>query len=171
MCKGRRNITAVAGVEGLLNSQPLTYQSADPRDVVPLTLNHFLHGQLGGQVAPETVGKESRRLYPRFGSVGYRSTFLCWTDDQSGQKLWKIWRGMTSCWSWSQICPDDNGLWGALAKPNQGGMGTLELPKCSVEWELLWGPSTNFSLYKKARKMSIDYEKWKELVVVEFWEF
>ena len=48
-------ITAVAGVESLLNSRPLTYQSADPRDVVPLTPNHFLHGQLGGQFAPETV--------------------------------------------------------------------------------------------------------------------
>lgn len=40
-------ITAVAGVESLVNSRPLTYQSADPRDVVPLTPNHFLHGQLG----------------------------------------------------------------------------------------------------------------------------
>ena len=48
-------ITAVAGVESLLNSRPLTYQSADPRDVVPLTPNHFLHGQLRGQFAPETV--------------------------------------------------------------------------------------------------------------------
>ena len=48
-------ITIVAGVESLLNSRPLTYQTADPRDVVPLTPNHFLHGQLGGQFAPETV--------------------------------------------------------------------------------------------------------------------
>ena len=48
-------ITAVAGVESLLNSQALTYQSADPRDVVPPTPNHFLHGQLGGQFAPATV--------------------------------------------------------------------------------------------------------------------
>ena len=48
-------ITVVVGAESLLNSRPLTYQSADPRDVVPLTPNHFLHGQLGGQFAPETV--------------------------------------------------------------------------------------------------------------------
>ena len=48
-------ITAVAGVESLLNSQALPYQSGDPRDVVPLAPNHFLHGQLGGQFAPETV--------------------------------------------------------------------------------------------------------------------
>ena len=48
-------ITAVTGVEGLLNARPLTYQSANPQDIVPLTPNHFLHGQLGGQFAPETV--------------------------------------------------------------------------------------------------------------------
>ena len=48
-------ITIVVGAESLLNSRPLTYQSADPRDVVPLTPNNFLHGQLGGQFAPETV--------------------------------------------------------------------------------------------------------------------
>ena len=48
-------ITAVTGVESLLNARPLTYQSANPQDIVPLTPNHFLHGQLGGQFAPETV--------------------------------------------------------------------------------------------------------------------
>ena len=48
-------ITIVVGVESLLNSRCLTYQSADPRDVVPLTPNHFLHRQLGGRFAPETI--------------------------------------------------------------------------------------------------------------------
>ena len=52
-----------AGVESLLNSRPLTYQSSDPRDDVPLTPNHFLHGQTGGQFAPESV--ETTPLYPR----------------------------------------------------------------------------------------------------------
>ena len=42
-----------AGAEGLVNSRPLTYQSADVRDVSPVTPNHFLFGQLGGQCAPE----------------------------------------------------------------------------------------------------------------------
>ena len=40
-------ITVFAGAESLLNSRPLTYQSSDPRDDVPLTPNHFLHGQTG----------------------------------------------------------------------------------------------------------------------------
>ena len=37
-------LSAVAGAEGLMNSQPLTYQSTNPRDLTPLTPNYFLHG-------------------------------------------------------------------------------------------------------------------------------
>ena len=55
-------ITEFARVESLLNSRPLTYQSSDPRDDVPLTPNHFLHGQMGGQLAPESV--ETTPLHP-----------------------------------------------------------------------------------------------------------
>ena len=47
--------TAFTGAEALLNSRPLTYQSANPDDDVPLTPNHFLIGQIGGQFAPESV--------------------------------------------------------------------------------------------------------------------
>ena len=47
-------MTAMIGAEGLINSRPLTYQSAYPADDVPLTPNHFLHGQIGGQFAPES---------------------------------------------------------------------------------------------------------------------
>ena len=48
-------MTAFTGAEALLNSRPLTYQSANPEDDVPLTPNHFLFGQVGGQFAPESV--------------------------------------------------------------------------------------------------------------------
>lgn len=48
-------MTAIIGAEGLVNSRPLTYQSANPDDDVPLTPNHFLHGQIGGQFAPTSV--------------------------------------------------------------------------------------------------------------------
>ena len=44
-------ITAFTAAEGLLNSRPLTYQSSDSKDITPLTLNHFLHGQVGREVA------------------------------------------------------------------------------------------------------------------------
>ena len=37
----------------MINSRPLTYQTANPKDNVPLTPNHFLIGQIGGRFAPE----------------------------------------------------------------------------------------------------------------------
>ena len=48
-------ITVATGAEALVNSRPLTYQSASPEDDPPLTPNHFLHGQAGGQFAPDSV--------------------------------------------------------------------------------------------------------------------
>ena len=50
-------LTAITGAEGLLNSRPLTYQSIDAKDEPFLTPNHFLHGQCGGQLAPEAVDR------------------------------------------------------------------------------------------------------------------
>ena len=47
--------TVFVGVEALLNSRPLTYQTSNPKDTVPLTPNHFLFGQVGGKSAPEAV--------------------------------------------------------------------------------------------------------------------
>ncbi|XP_065893456.1 uncharacterized protein [Dysidea avara] len=48
-------MTAFCGAEALINSRPLTYQSASVKDNIPLTPNHFLHGQVGGQFAPEVI--------------------------------------------------------------------------------------------------------------------
>ena len=45
-------MTAFVSVEALINSRPLTYQSASPCDITPLTPSHFLHGELGGRAAP-----------------------------------------------------------------------------------------------------------------------
>ena len=46
-------LTAISGAEFLINSHPLTYQSANAGDILPLTPNHFLIGQLGGEYSPE----------------------------------------------------------------------------------------------------------------------
>ena len=51
-------MTAFTGAEALINSRPLTYQSANPDDDIPITPNHFLHGQVGGQFAPENVDED-----------------------------------------------------------------------------------------------------------------
>ena len=47
--------TIFIGVENFLNSRPLTYQTANPEDNLPLTPNHFLYGQQGGTFAPSSV--------------------------------------------------------------------------------------------------------------------
>lgn len=48
-------MTAFARAEALINSRPLTYQSANPNDDVLWLPNHFLHGNVGGLFAPKTV--------------------------------------------------------------------------------------------------------------------
>ncbi|XP_068689231.1 uncharacterized protein [Montipora capricornis] len=48
-------MTAFTGAEALINSRPLSFQSANPSNIVPLTPNNFLHGQIGSQFAPESV--------------------------------------------------------------------------------------------------------------------
>ena len=58
--------TAFTGAEALLNSRPLTYQPANPEDDIPLTPNHFLKGQIGGQFAPESVDETNYSLKKRW---------------------------------------------------------------------------------------------------------
>ena len=48
-------VTSFVGAEDLINSRPLTYQSSDIKDDVPLTPNHFIFGRVGGEFAPESV--------------------------------------------------------------------------------------------------------------------
>lgn len=62
-------MTAFTGAEALMNSRPLTYQSAHPADDVPLTPNHFLFGQAGGQFAPDSVDTTQFSLKNRWRRV------------------------------------------------------------------------------------------------------
>ena len=48
---------AFIGAETLINSRPLTYQSADSINDVPLTPNHYLIGKLDGTYAPDVIDK------------------------------------------------------------------------------------------------------------------
>jgi len=52
-------MTAFSGAEALINSRPLTYQSTEVKDNIPVTPHHFLHGQMGGQFALEVIDKVS----------------------------------------------------------------------------------------------------------------
>ena len=51
-------MTAFTGAEALINYRPLTYQSANPEDDIPLTPNHLLYSQIGGMFVLE-VTKET----------------------------------------------------------------------------------------------------------------
>ena len=46
-------MTAFTGAEASINSRPLTYQSTNPADAVPLTPNFFLTGQFVGNFAAQ----------------------------------------------------------------------------------------------------------------------
>ena len=53
----------------MLNSRPLTYQSVNPEDTTPLTPNHFLQGQMGGNFAPEVDQKTCYNLKKRWRRI------------------------------------------------------------------------------------------------------
>ena len=59
-------ITMLPGLESLLNSRPLAYQSLDRRQDVSFTPYHFLHGQMGGKFAPESVETTTFNLRQRW---------------------------------------------------------------------------------------------------------
>ena len=61
--------TAFTGAESLINSRPLTYQSANASDNIPLTPNHFLHGRVGGQFAPTIVDESQYNPRKRWRRV------------------------------------------------------------------------------------------------------
>ena len=66
-------MTVFTGAESLLNSQPLTYQSSDVRDILPLTPNHFFMDK-------RVVNWHQRWLKPRGftqGSDGVKFSISC----------------------------------------------------------------------------------------------
>ena len=87
-------ITAFTGAESLINSRPLTYQSADPKDDTPLTPNHFLHGQVGGEFAPESVDEEEFHPRKRWRRVQelvrhfWKRWMQEWLPSLSSRKKW-----------------------------------------------------------------------------------
>ena len=78
-------LSSFTGAEGLLNSRPFTYQSADPNDEPVLTPNNLPHGQAGGQLAPEVVDEihfhpfrhwlRLRQLLKASGRDGYMNSY------------------------------------------------------------------------------------------------
>ena len=88
-------MTAFTGAEALINSRPLTYQSANPNEDVPLTSNHFLHGQIGGQFAPESVdGDKDLDIKKRWRRIQelvkhfWRRWMREWSSNHNSRKKW-----------------------------------------------------------------------------------
>ena len=61
--------TAFTGAEDLISSRPLTYQTADIKDDIPLTPNHFLYGLAGGEFALDSVNEECYNLKKQWRHV------------------------------------------------------------------------------------------------------
>lgn len=87
-------ITASTGAECLINSRPLTYQSAHFDDDTPLTPNHFLHGQIGRQFAPESVdttGFNPRKRWRRVQELKrhfWRRRLKEWVPELNPRRKW-----------------------------------------------------------------------------------
>jgi hypothetical protein len=87
-------MSAFTGAEALLNSRPLTYQTANAQDDEPLTPNHFLHGQAGGRFAPEidtTEATAPRRRWRRVQELVrhvWRRWMREWLPGLNPRKRW-----------------------------------------------------------------------------------
>ena len=87
-------ITAFTEVESLVNSRPLTYQSANPEDDTLLTPNHFLQGQMGGKFAPEVdeeIGYNPKKRWRRVQELTrhfWHRRMNEWIPSLSARKKW-----------------------------------------------------------------------------------
>ena len=61
--------TVFTGTESLLNSRPLTTVNGDVNDELMLTPNHFLIGNMGGELAPDTVDTTAVNVRRRWRRV------------------------------------------------------------------------------------------------------
>ena len=57
--------TTFTGAEDLINSRPLTYETADIKYDIPLNPNHFFYDLAGGEFAPDSVDAECYNLKKR----------------------------------------------------------------------------------------------------------
>ena len=89
-------LSAFTGAEALINSRPLTYQSANLKDNIPLTPNHFLFGQLGGKFAPEAVDKTDLHPIKRWRRVQelvrhfWHRWLKEWIPNLTERKKWQL---------------------------------------------------------------------------------
>lgn len=83
--------TAIKEVEALMNSRPLTYEAADLLDEPLLTLNHFLDGQLGGQLEPPVTNEIA--FNPRNRSRPIQNLVKVFWRHWNSRKRWREAKG------------------------------------------------------------------------------
>ena len=135
-------MTALTGAEALVNSRPLTYQSANPHDEIPLTPNHFLHGQIGGHFAPSSVDHTQYNLRKRWRRIRelvrhFWHRWLCeWIPTLSARKKWhRVHRGVQVGEIVIVISPDTTrGNWplGRILEVYPGTDGRVRVAKVQV---------------------------------------
>ena len=87
-------MTAFIGAESLLNSRPITYQTANPCDETPLTHNHLLYGQVRGTFALDSVDEtefQPKKRWQRlkeFISNFWRRWLKEWLPSQNVRSRW-----------------------------------------------------------------------------------
>ena len=102
--------TAIKEVEALLNSRPLTYEGTDPRDERVLTPNHFLIGQLGGQLAPQLADdlafnpRNRWRLIQNLVKMFWRRWREEFLATLNTRKKWKESEGQPESWRCCARC-------------------------------------------------------------------
>jgi DNA-binding transcriptional regulator YiaG len=86
--------SAFVGAEALLNNRPLTYQSADNNDLMPLTPGHFLYGQLGGRCVIEACDvdrpKQRWRRVQELVRHFWQRWIKEWLPSLTSRKKWGI---------------------------------------------------------------------------------
>ena len=89
-------MTAFTGAESLINSRPLTYQSADPNDDVPLTPGHFLHGHVKVEIVPKNPDSLETRTIHRWRRVQelighfWKRWIREWLPTLNSRKKWTV---------------------------------------------------------------------------------
>ena len=90
--------TIFTGVKDFLNLRPLTYQTANPEDNVPLTPNHVLYGQQGGTL----VIRNDEEEYKNWLDMYDRDDLKNFTNTWKTNKMVLIQK--ESCSWWFSAC-------------------------------------------------------------------
>lgn len=158
--------TIFVGVESLLNSRPITYQTSNHLDPEPLTPNHFLHGMIGGQFAPDSVDTTDFPLTKRWRRVQelIRHVWRRWLREyiptlQSRPKWNATKKNFTTGDIVLVVEPNaSRGNWplGIITEVFPGSDGNIRVVKVKINGKQFIRPITRLCLLESPETMSED---------------